>query len=719
MVVFMGIILAALIFRWATDWFGARGGLLALGVFVFDPNILAHSRLATLDLGVTMFVILTLYTLQRTLKRPGYTKLCGTGVWLGLALASKISTVILLPIAGVQLLVWGLPRWKPKQLLGYSLTYFGTAFLALWAVHLLQTGHVEGIPFTVPAPTYLRALFRIGQHVTGEDRRAFLLGQTYIGGHWAYFPVAFLLKTPIPVLLLFGIEMIFFWKHLLRICKNINSCISRSKPRPGALAREFILLRPPRLQKTLWLALFPALYLLISITGEINIGYRHILPVVPFLYLSIAHLSGQQYRKSPPLQRNLWSRWLILLILGWQILGTVRIWPFHLTYFNELAGGPQNGYRYLADSNVDWGQGLKALKTYLEKQSLENARLSHFAYFMQPQQIYGIEAAPLPPASGAPAILPRRYNPEPGTYILSASSLRGLQGVDSEMYNWFWHREPDAVVANAMLVYTVTEPVPDPTWIAQCTAPVTPLSPQAITDGFGSNPWRLLSFDCLQGWLYPAAGKSRGWLVISGHLFKPQTLIETGLGQSQKASDDFVNRRLANTRLTYQQKLSTHLSPYTIYESHIPPELTPTDVYASPAENPPDTQTAPATAAPITFDETLTFLQALAYLEDEAIDVETWWQVDAGPISRPLSIMAHLLTPTGEVLGIADGLSVSPSLWGTGDIIVQRHRFTVSTTQSLDTYLLRTGVYWLDTQMRWNMTGHPNADAIFVYIQPD
>ena len=122
-----------------------------------------------------------------------------------------------------------------------------------------------------------------------------------------------------------------------------------------------------------------------------------------------------------------------------------------------MPGVPRHGYRYLADSSVDWGQGLKYLKTYMETQPLHAARISAFAPFLNPVLSYGIEAELLPPQRGSdvPLVLPQRYNPEPGDYFISASTLRGLQVADSEMYNWFWHREPVAVIAGAMLHYRV------------------------------------------------------------------------------------------------------------------------------------------------------------------------------------------------------------------------------------------------------------------------
>lgn len=111
-------------------------------------------------------------------------------------------------------------------------------------------------------------------------------------------------------------------------------------------------------------------------------------------------------------------------------------------------------------------------------------------------------------------------------------------------------------------------------------------------------------------------------------------------------------------------------------------------------------------------DGPLTFLGARARSATGGLEVETWWQVTDGPITRPLSIMGHLLTGAGEVIGQDDGLGVSPVLWQPGDIIVQRHRFPLPPAG--EELWLRTGVYWLDTMEQWpvEIDNKPAGDRI-------
>ncbi|MCD4739254.1 MAG: glycosyltransferase family 39 protein, partial [Anaerolineae bacterium] len=299
--VLLSLLLGALLYRWATDWFGSRAGLLALGLFACDPNILAHASLATLDLGVTALIFATLYSFQRCLRRPTTTRVIGAGLLLGLALSAKISAAPLPPLTAALMLIWGLKRWEKKVLLRRLALFASSAFLALWAAHLFQIGATPGLPFRVPAPTYWHSFFRVGQDASGGARYSFLLGELYQGGCWYYFPVALLLKTPLPTLLLSIAALVKFWR------------------------------RPLPLWRMILLRTFPISYLLVSIAANINIGYRHILPLVPFLYLAIGSLGARIPARQNPKSRSGigWkitpyaSRSALLALLLWQLGGTL------------------------------------------------------------------------------------------------------------------------------------------------------------------------------------------------------------------------------------------------------------------------------------------------------------------------------------------------------------------------------------------------------------
>jgi hypothetical protein len=94
--------------------------------------------------------------------------------------------------------------------------------------------------------------------------------------------------------------------------------------------------------------------------------------------------------------------------------------------------------------------------------------------------------------------------------------------------------------------------------------------------------------------------------------------------------------------------------------------------------------------------------------------VETWWSVTGGPVTRPFSIMAHLIDKDGTVLDLADGLGVLPHTLAPGDVIVQRHSFS-EPLAGTGVYL-RTGAYWLGGNELWQVIGVPQGNALFLSL---
>jgi hypothetical protein len=705
-IAWLAVLLGAFLFRWAADWFGPRAGLLALAFFAFDPNILANATLATLDLGVTCLIFITMYWFQRTLHTPNAKHLVILGVALGLTLGAKISAAILLPITGGLMLLWGVTHWRvtdppslalpgqagasvparsvnvgdtAKILVIRLATYLSVASVTLWATHLFAWGTPEGLSFSVPAPTYWRSFLRVGRHVI-RGNCSYLLGETYLGGKLVYFPVTFALKTPLPLLLLLLVTA--FWG---------------------------IWRRPHHWWRKLLLASLPVTYGLMSLFNAINLGYRHLLPILPFAYLSIARLarqpehikaSNKENRRKLKLSPGIIALALFLL---WQAVGTLQVWPFYLTYFNEIAGGPRNGWRYLSDSNVDWGQGLKALDNYLEQRAVPDPKLSSFTYFIRPE-LYGIDATPLPPIAAAPPVLPARFNPSPGTYILSASTLRGTQLVDVEMYNWFWHREPDDVVANALLVYHVPTSDPAPTWLAQCSQPVSPLSPATATEGFGRDDLRMLTFDCTQSWLYPESGTAPGWYIL----------------HREQASNmnPFSQQRLAEASLSFEQKQPQLTPPLSIFE-WTPQTIVPPDgeqqLLAAPVEWPPAQAMAQGSPllTPVSMEGPLDFLGYTVSRQGDNVALDTFWHVKHTP-EQPFSLMAHAVDATGHPVAVGDGLGVVWDQLHAGDRLVQRHTLSLPEALPAGTLWLQTGAYTLDPVSRFAVLPAGSGDRLLL-----
>ncbi len=668
----VGILLASLLTRWATELFGPRAGLLALTLFTFDPNFLGHGGVAATDVGATCAIFAAMYTFWRWIADPDGPRLRSAllaAVMLGLALTVKTTALLLLPVlAGF--ILWGRPAGRPlKSYLGQSLLAAGVALLTLWAVYRFEVGPLPGGSLVVPAPDHLRPLLKLLNHVR-DGHSAFLMGWNYHHGRWDYFPIVFLVKTPALTLLLGLVTAL------------------------GVLAHRF-----PALGWRDEVALLglPWFYFAVSMHSDINIGYRHLLPVLPFLFVWLSRLATVDFA---PVWR--WGGRAALLAYA---LVALTAFPWYLSYFNALAGGTDNGWRYVTDSNTDWGQGYKALADFQRQHRIGRVGLA--AFLTYDPAAYGVNYTPLTPLGGdTPSVFPSRLAPPPGEYAISLTPLDGVPLSDPEMYDWFRWRTPDARIAHALAYYRITPQESAVAWLAQCITPTAPLDEQAIVAGFGSRQLRRIDFDCTQSWIIPGGS---GDYVLHGALLRDTAAARLHLAPPPVV-EPFVARRLADAQIVYRQRAYRDVPAFAVYRLTQPPPLPPTEAWVAPAATAPQTLNGSPREAPIPLDGGLTFLGVTAAPAADGFDVATWWRVNRTPSASALSVMAHLLTPDGHAVANADGLGIPPAAWHVGDILIQRHHFAAPTGAS---YTLRTGIYNRQDGQRWTIGGGA-ADALFI-----
>ena len=171
-----------------------------------------------------------------------------------------------------------------------------------------------------------------------------------------------------------------------------------------------------RLRPLTPLAALFAVYWATSLASHLNIGHRHILPTYPVLFIAAGWL-GRWLDWRRPLAAS-----LVLGLTCWHLGESLRVRPHYLAYFNELVGGPANGWRHLVDSSLDWGQDLPSLKTWLGEHA--RGEKVYLAYFGTGDPAYeGIKATALPtlPDVGPP----RRWSAlGAGIYAVSATMLQ-------------------------------------------------------------------------------------------------------------------------------------------------------------------------------------------------------------------------------------------------------------------------------------------------------
>jgi len=431
-----GAALCLLIYRCGREFFGVLGGLLAETVAAFDPNFLAHSALVASDVPAAFFFTAAVWSSWRLFQKISPATLTTAALSLAGLFLTKFSAPIVLPVLGAAsiLQIFSgrdirlrlgrietelVEKWKKACAIGGSwLLLTATVFFAIWlsfsfrysawtnneSLHKGTTWHwnylLEDRGTFESAARFARAHRLLPEaylygfsyvHKHEIDRPAFLDNRWSVVGFRSFFPRAFIYKTPLPFLLL--VALAFY----------------------AALARR----RSWSISKLNPLAMFALIYGAIAITSQLNIGHRHILPIYPALFIgcgAVVHLA----RKNRP---AIFAT-AVGIILFWQIGESLAIRPNYLAYFNEVAGGPSRGYQHLADSSVDWGQDLPALKTWLDNHSaIVNGKPLYLAYFgtAEPRS-YEINAKLLPEnhSSGDRVFAPLTG----GIYCISATTLQ-------------------------------------------------------------------------------------------------------------------------------------------------------------------------------------------------------------------------------------------------------------------------------------------------------
>ena len=462
---FFAIAAALLVFFATREMFNVRAALIALTLFCFDPTLLAFGAYVTTDMAASCTIFATIYALWRYVQRPTPARLVVVGIAAGLALAAKHSTVLLAPmlvllLAG-ELAARALSARRPRDTSQTTLPRTALHYIAalavitfigvfvLWAFYGFRyaarpapltlspsladyVGPLAGIQargilfaarFHLLPESYLYGLADVRK--MANDMPSFFFGHVYQHGIWYYFPVVFLIKSTLALLISLALTVF-------------------------AIARGY--LRNPR---ALWFLIAPpAFYFTVAMSSHLNIGARHILPVWVFCcVLAGAGLSAL-------IQHN--HRWIypVAVLLIFQIATTLHVSPNYIAYSNEAWGGPTHTYRYLSDSNTDWGQQLLATSAYLRDHHITHC---YFAYFVTPFVLpsdYGIPCVNIPTPdslgfnqlSNIPLTIDTATD---GPILISAGDLNYFESGSSALnpYQSLMNTQPAAFIQDGILVF--------------------------------------------------------------------------------------------------------------------------------------------------------------------------------------------------------------------------------------------------------------------------
>ena len=395
-IIFIATLLGLSLFYWIAKRFGPWAGAGAIVLFAFNPNVLAHSHYVTTDIGIATGIFFSLIFFLRFLKKPTSKNIFFFGLVLGITQIIKFSACILYPFFVAILLLFisshsTISSFKAFfssfwiHFRSYGLKLFFAFIISLLPIALVYTIFtwnmpiekvleltraqlpdsgiagflktiilfIANIPILSVFSEYLLGLAMVFVRVTGGNTHYFL-GVVSNTANPLYFPTVYVLKETLGVLLLLASGLGAYSFMLIR---SFSSFSLRST-----------LLYTQKNIDLISFFLFVVFYAYLSITGNLTIGLRHLFPIFPFLYILAISSLVFIYRTILPHYPSLTFSFKLFssIIFLWIILTPIMHYPSYLSYYNELVGGPKNGYLYVTDSNYDWGQDLKNLKLWVD-----------------------------------------------------------------------------------------------------------------------------------------------------------------------------------------------------------------------------------------------------------------------------------------------------------------------------------------------------------------
>lgn len=452
------VLLGCLVFVFARRYWGERAALFAVALYSLEPTVLAHGRVVQTDIPSALAFLLFSVAAYEYLRRPDARRALYVGLALGFAAATKFSMVALAPVvcAGLFALFVLAPRrgLRRANVAYHACALALAAVFAVNAAYLFQRREPDSLDSalaraviparvserlhaplevgfkalqTVLPPDFVYGVgWQLGHAQKGHN--AGLLGEYSRTGWWYYFPVAFLLKTPLPVVLL----------------------------TLGGLAWAALRLRRTKDSRLLLLLLPPAFFTCLLMLSTINIGVRYFLPAYPFFFVAAGLMLDDLLSRAKDLGRRRLTASLAAFALCWVAVEAARAFPDHMSYMNQLASGRERWW-YLSDSNVEWGDDVRDLALYLRGRG--ETRVGGAMLGWQLLDLYGLEQAAIFVPPGAER--ERTRYAAVGASLLNGSTVPGGFDDGTELtedervnyFNEFRRREPEKIFGGSIYLY--------------------------------------------------------------------------------------------------------------------------------------------------------------------------------------------------------------------------------------------------------------------------
>ena len=452
--ILLALLLGILLYKWATEELGHKVGLFVLFLYTFTPEFLAHSHYVTTDVAAALGFTLAVYLFNKYLKQKTLKYLIFAGVAFGIAQLLKFSAFLLFGIFPLMILAKSYleTRGEKKRFWPVFGSYFKNfiyisliSIAVVWIVYIPMVWNTSpeiekmvieknltmdpkfellrnfltalgGNPITRGIGHYLLGVALVFARVAGGN-------YTFILGHFSdkaiswFFPVAIILKTPAAIIFLTIFSLIYVF---VRKLKNESE------------------------KWFLWLLAIPvAVYWAITVRGSLNIGTRHLMPTLPFLYLFIGFVL-KDVIESKKLAANL----AVVAIVLSLAIPVVAAYPKYISYFNEFTYGYPK-YKMLVDSSLDWGQDLKRLAAYVDENEIKDIKVDYFGG--------GLVKYYIPQATEWRS----GYGPTSGWLAVSATFYQMSKYQSKQegkwSYDWLEDYQPYTIIGDSILLFNISE----------------------------------------------------------------------------------------------------------------------------------------------------------------------------------------------------------------------------------------------------------------------
>jgi 4-amino-4-deoxy-L-arabinose transferase-like glycosyltransferase len=463
----VALIALSVLIRWCEDLSPLGLGSATGALFVLSPQMLAYSATVTPDFAAAVAGFVAVCFFRQWILDPSWKRTCILGIFTGLAMLTKFTWWLVLPTAAFVFVIvcrsncshWY--RSVVRDCVQLSLAAvvavvvvnscygFDRSFSRLADIPLISNAFrgecgaeaanqfvgtcLENVPVPLPVCCVLGIDAQKRDFESGF--RSYLIGEWKHGGWWYYYLVGFLVKEPIGFQILLYVSVlhgVWCWKMWTR--ESIREW-------------SFILI-PPLL-----------IFGLVSSQTGFSHHMRYVLPAYPFLFI----IAARTFTLGP------WFRRLTYVCLTWQAVAVLWFAPHWMSYFNEVAGGPENGHDWLVDSNIDWGQDLQGLKWWQDDHPDIELHAALFSGF-DPKDIGLKYHLPAPFVAGEPDVVGSSGSrgPQAGWHAVSVNMLKGMHFsipdgkggwvFPPEHFTYFFdYFEPVEMIGYSIYIYHITE----------------------------------------------------------------------------------------------------------------------------------------------------------------------------------------------------------------------------------------------------------------------